>query len=72
MCLANVHPKKYLLFDILGRIIGKLRNGQLRKNLVPSFLRPTWHHSNSNIIIFSYFEKLREILNMHFKDDPVK
>ena len=23
------------------------------------------------MVIFSYFEKLREILNMHFKDDPV-
>ena len=22
--------------------------------------------------IFSYFEKLREILNVHFKDDPIR
>ena len=47
----------------------KSGHGQFRGNLVPPFLRPTWHHLIGNF--FGYLEKLRENLNMHFKDDPI-
>ena len=68
MSLTNVHPKKYLLFDILGRIIENRDMVSCVKIWSRLF---SGRHGIICMVIFSYFEKLREILNMHFKDDPI-
>ena len=39
----------YHLQDHVGQNFRKSGHGLLRKNLVQSFLRPTWHHLNGDI-----------------------
>ena len=68
MSSASVHPKKYLLSNILGRIIeyrGMVTCVKIWSRLFSGRHGIIW------LAIFGYFEKLRENLNMHFKDDPI-
>ena len=67
MSLADVHPKRYLFYDILGRII---ENRDMVRCVKIWFRLFSDRHDIIWMMIFSYFEKLRQILNMHIKDDP--
>ena len=67
MSLASVHPKKYLLSDILDRIIeyrGMVSCMKIWSRLFSG------RHGIIGLSIFGYFEKQGENVNMHFKDDP--
>ena len=68
MSLANEHPEKYLLFDILSRIIENRDMVSCVKIWSRLF---SGRHGIICMVTFSYFEKLREILNMQFKNDPI-
>ena len=68
MSLASVHPKKYLLSDTLGRIIENRDMVSCVKIWSRLF---SGRRSTISLAIFSYFKKLRDNLNMHFKDDPI-
>ena len=68
MSLDNIRPKTYLLFDILGRIIENRDMVSCVKIWSRLF---SGRHDIIELVIFSNSDKLREILNMHFKDDPI-